>query len=136
MRTLIVEDDFTSRKMLQIYLREVGDCFVAVNGKEAVEAFTQGFTDDELYDLICLDIMMPEMGGFEALKIIREIEQQHGIDGLDRVKVIMTTASDEPEHIFGAFRTGCEAYIVKPVRKAKLFEEIQDLGLLQGQQLY
>lgn len=134
MRTLIVEDDFTARKLLQIYLREVGDCFVAVNGKEAVEAFAQGLTDDEPYDLICLDIMMPEMGGIEALKIIREIEEQHGINGLEKVKVIMTTASDQPGHIFSAFRSGCEAYIVKPVRKSKLFEEMQDLGLLQGQQ--
>ena len=37
MKFLIVEDDFTARKLLQIYLSDYGDCFVAVNGREAVE---------------------------------------------------------------------------------------------------
>ena len=63
MKTLIVEDDFTSRLLLQELLRRFGPCHVAVNGVEAVDAVTAALTANAPYDLICLDIMMPVMGG-------------------------------------------------------------------------
>ena len=130
MKCLIVEDDFTARKLMQIYLSEFGKCFVAVNGKEAVQAVTQAFDEDEPYDLIALDIMMPEMDGIEALKAIRNLEKERGITGLDTVKVIMTTAKGQSQDIFDAFNTGCEAYLIKPIRKPDLIDEIRKLGLL------
>lgn len=130
MRTLIVEDDFTSRKLIQTYLSDYGECVVAVNGIEAIEAFSQSFEEDNPYDLVCLDIMMPDMDGMEALQTIRKIEDKFDIGGLDRTKVIMTTALDSSGDIFGAFRTGCEAYLVKPIRKPELVEEMQKLGLI------
>ena len=130
MKCLIVEDDFTARKLIQIYLSEFGKCFVAVNGKEAVQAVTQAFDEDEPYDLIALDIMMPQMDGIEALKAIRNLEKERGITGLDTVKVIMTTAKGQSQDIFDAFNTGCEAYLIKPIRKPDLIDEIRKLGLL------
>ena len=131
MRCLIVEDDFAARKLLQVYLSEHCDCFIAVNGREAVDAVRQGLEEDNPYDLICLDIMMPQMDGHEALKAIRQIENERGIQGLDGVKVIMTTALKDSKHVMGAFRTGCEAYIVKPVEKKKLLAEMEKLGLIK-----
>jgi len=129
MKCLIVEDDFISRKLLHTYLADSADCYVASDGREAVEAFSEALAADQPYDLICLDIMMPGMGGREALTEIRRIEEEHSIGGLDGVKVIMTTALDDSTNIFGAFREGCEAYVVKPICKEKLLAEIDKLGL-------
>ena len=131
MKCLIVEDDFTARKLLQTYLSDYRDCFVAVNGNEAVEAVQAALDESQPYDLICLDIMMPEMDGHDALKAIRQIEKSHEIEDLNGVKVIMTTALTDFEHVSGAFRTGCEAYLVKPIRKNELLNEIEKLGLTQ-----
>jgi two-component system chemotaxis response regulator CheY len=130
LKILIVEDDFASRKLLQVYLSELGDCFVAVNGREAVEAVKCALDESMPYDLTCLDIMMPEMDGHKALEAIRRIENERGIAGLDSVKVIMTTALGDSGNVMGAFRTGCEAYIVKPIEKYKLLEETEELGLV------
>lgn len=130
MKCLIVEDDFTARKLLQIYLREHADCDVAVNGKEAVEAVRAALDEKQPYDLLCLDIAMPEMNGQEALKAIRQIEKEHGIEGLAGAKVIMTTAFGDKENILTAFNSGCESYLVKPVNREKLFDEIEKLGLM------
>lgn len=130
MKCLIVEDDFAARRLMQRYLSSYGNSDIAVDGNEAVEAFRQATDEKELYDLICLDIMMPEMDGREALETIRQIEKEQGIGGLDCVKVIMMTALDDSENIMGAFRTGCEAYIVKPIRKEQLLQEMKKLGLL------
>lgn len=132
MKCLIVEDDFAARKLLQVYLSDYADCFVAVNGHEVVEAVREALDEEQPYDLICLDIMMPEMDGHKALEAIRHLEKEHGTGGLDGVKVIMTTALDDSRNIMGAFRTGCEAYIVKPIRKEKLIDEMTKLGLLKN----
>jgi two-component system chemotaxis response regulator CheY len=131
LRILIVEDDFVCRKLVHALLSEFGDCFIAVNGHEAVEAVKDALDEGRPYDLVCLDIMMPEMDGHEALKLIREIESERGIEGLDGVKVIMTTALGDSKNVIGAFRTGCEAYIVKPVGKEKLIQEMGKLGLVE-----
>lgn len=130
MKCLIVEDEFAARKLLQFYLSDYADCFIAVNGHEAVDAFKDALSEGQPYDLICLDIMMPQMNGHDALAAIRQIEKEHGINGLDGVKVIMITALSDSKNIIGAFRKGCEVYIVKPVKKEKLLEEMEKLGLL------
>ena len=133
MRTLVVEDDFTSRKLLQRFLQAYGECDIAVNGKEAIEAFRLALDGGQRYDLICLDIMMPEMNGHEALKAIREIEETNGIHALNGVKVFMTTALDDPKNILGAFKSQCEAYLIKPIDQQRLVKELTDHRLLEEQ---
>ena len=131
MKCLIVEDDFTARKLLQVYLSDYGDCFIAVNGNEALDAVRQALDEGQPYDLICLDIMMPEMDGQEALKAIRQLEEERGIYGLDAAKVIMTTALSDSGSVKIAFKTGCESYIVKPIKKERLVREMAKLGLIK-----
>jgi len=127
MKCLIVEDDFVSRKLLQTYLKEYMDCFIAINGSEAIKAFESALENEEPYDFVCLDIMMLEMDGHKVLKKIREIESTYNIVGSDGVKVIMTTALADSVNVKEAFRNGCEAYLVKPIRKDKLLLEIERL---------
>jgi two-component system, chemotaxis family, chemotaxis protein CheY len=131
MKCLIVEDDFTARKLLQAYLRKYADCDVAVNGKEAVSMFSDALGNNQPYDLICMDISMPEMNGQEAMKQIRQLEEKRDITLGDGVKIIMTTAFNDKDNIMAAFRAGCESYLVKPVSQKKLFAEIEKLGLLK-----
>jgi len=131
MKCLIVEDNFVARRLMQHYLSGYGICDIAVNGNEAVEAFRQAIIFIKPYDLICLDIMMPNMDGHEALKAIRQIESEHGINGLDGVKVIITTALDDSQNVMDSLRKGCEAYLAKPIEKDKLLEEMEKLGLVK-----
>lgn len=131
MKTLIVEDDFVSRRLLQAILSPYGLCHVAVNGREAINAFNLAWEEDSRYDLICLDIMMPEMDGHEVLQEIRRLEDEKGVVGLDGVKIIMTTALSDPRTIMKAFKDQCEDYLVKPIHKAKLLEKIRKLGLIR-----
>lgn len=132
MKTLIVEDDFLSRSLLSTLLSEYGVCHVAVNGQEALNAVERGLVENDPYELICLDIMMPVMDGQQALQKIRKLEEEHGIGGLDTAKVIMVTAADDSKNIMRAFRQGqCEAYLTKPLDREKLITHIRDLGLIK-----
>jgi two-component system chemotaxis response regulator CheY len=129
MRCLISDDTLTARTLLKTYLSPVADCDFAEDGKETVDAVRKSIEEKNPYDMICLDIMMPNMDGQEALKRIRQIEKENGIHGLDGVKVIMTTALGNSDNVMEAFREGCEAYLVKPLNKVKLFEEMEKLGV-------
>jgi two-component system chemotaxis response regulator CheY len=131
MKTLIVEDEFTSRVVMHKLLSPCGECHIAVNGREAVEVFAQALHDGEPYDLVCLDIMMPEMDGFEVLRKIRKIEEKKGIIGPDWAKIIMVTAVNRPESIMQAFNSQCEAYLIKPIDGEKMLDHLRQFGLLE-----
>ena len=75
-----------------------GDCDGTVDGMEAVEAYMMALEDEQPYDLICLDVMMPVMDGYQVLNTIRNMEKQRGIEGDDRVKIIMMTALNEQKN--------------------------------------
>jgi len=126
---LVVDDDSASCGLMGVLLSEYGQCNYAANGAEAVEMVTTSLDDKEPYDLICLDIMMPEMDGLEALKKIRETEQAHRIDIKNGAKVIMTTTASQMSKTMKAFHFGCSGYLVKPISKENLAKEINKLPL-------
>lgn len=131
MKILIVEDEFTCRKLLQLYLSKYGQCFIASNGLEAIEAVEQSIIENDPYDLICMDIMMPEMNGQDALRQIRDFEKQMEISSEDEVMVIMTTALDKSKEVVKAFyEGGVSAYFVKPFKLSDLEKELRVLRLI------
>ena len=130
MRILIAEDDFASRKFMQKYLNTFGDCDITVDGEEAVEAFLMALEEEEPYDLICLDIMMPVLDGYQALKAIRDIEKEQNRTGDQAVKIIMTSALNVERNIKAAFEMGCTVYCAKPIDLDKFEEVLRKIGVI------
>jgi len=131
MKTLIVEDDFSCRHVLVKLLWRYGECHQAVNGTEAVAAFRCAREERHPYDLICLDIEMPEMDGQTALRKIRELEAAAGIRSTRGVKVVMVTAQNDPKSVVAAFSELCDGYVFKPVERCKLVAQLETLGLIK-----
>ena len=113
------------------YLEKYGECDITVDGEEAVDAFIMALEDGEPYDLVCLDVMMPVIDGYQALKAIRDIEKDHGIAGDDRVKIIMTTALNEERNVKKAFEMGCTVYCGKPIDVEKFQMILKKLELIK-----
>jgi two-component system chemotaxis response regulator CheY len=132
MRALIVEDDFTSRKLLQSILAPYAECDMAVNGIEALEAFEAAAREGAPYDLVCMDIMMPEMDGQEALKRIRSLERSLGVSSSEETKVIMTTALDDPKNVVEAYyKGGATSYVPKPIDRQLFIHLLRNLELIE-----
>jgi len=130
MKTLVVEDDFTSRVLLQELLKGYGPLHVAVNGKEALEAVRVSLEAGEPYNLICLDIQMPEMDGHTALKEIRAMEEAKGYAAGRRSRIFMTTAHADKENIMEAIKGQCDYFLAKPIQKKTLLKELQRFKLI------
>ena len=130
MKALIVEDDLTSRLLLQTFLTPYGECHAAVNGREGVDAFRWAKERGVEFDLICMDIMMPEMDGQTALKEIRAWEESAGVMLGTGVKVIMVTAVPDMKVMAESFRMGCDAYLRKPIDTGELLRYLRSFSLV------
>jgi len=117
--------------LLQKLLAPFGECHIAVNGKEAIEAFILSIKNKQPYNLICLDIMMPGIDGKKVLQAIREVEAKIGISTTNRAKIIMITAKDDPESVMlTVVKYKCDSYILKPINKVKLISRLKEIGLI------
>ena len=131
MKVLIVDDDFYCRTMVHEMLRPYAECDIAVNGEEAIEAFRKSLKNGEPYDLVCLDLVMPEIDGHKALREMRAIEGEMGVHKNEEAQVIVTTVLDDKEETHDAFFLGgATSYLVKPIDEKKLLSELESLGLL------
>lgn len=131
MRILLAEDDFVTRKFMMNFLAKYGDCDVTVDGMEAIDAFMMALEEDEPYDLIVLDIMMPVMDGYQALAGIRNIEKERGVEKDKAVKIIMATALNDEKNVKMAFDLGCTVYSGKPIDQDRFEQGLRKLGLIQ-----
>lgn len=130
MRFLVVDDDFETRHLMQKLLRPFGDVDVATDGEEGVEAFARALKEGEPYSLVTMDILMPNIDGQQALREIRQIEKERGIDAEKQARVIMVSGLDNSEELHDAFFLGeATGYIVKPINHAVLLQEIAKLGI-------
>ena len=76
MRVLIADDDFANRKFLEKLFSQYGEVVAVDDGISAVEEATKAMEERQLYDLICLDIMMTRLDGYKALEAIRGAEKK------------------------------------------------------------
>ncbi len=129
MRVLIVDDDFYCRSMIHEILHPYAYCDMAANGEEAVDAFRRAAEAKKPYDLVCLDLVMPDMDGQQTLQEIRSIEKELVRQPPLETKVIVTSMLDDRKETHDAFFLGGAAsYLVKPITEDKLLAELRNLG--------
>jgi signal transduction histidine kinase/CheY-like chemotaxis protein len=116
MRVLLVEDNAINQKLGRLALSRLGySADLAANGIEAVAAFR-----DRPYDLILMDVQMPEMDGLQATRLIRELEAQPPTRALSHVHIIAMTANAMPGDKAICLSAGMDDYVQKPMRPEAL----------------
>jgi DNA-binding response OmpR family regulator len=112
MKLLIIEDDITLANSIGDYLREDFDVDFAYDGEEGLYE-----AEKDIYDIILLDIMMPEMDGYEVLDSLRK-------EGIS-TPVIFMTAKDSLDDKIKGLRLGADDYVVKPFFREELLARIE-----------
>src|SRR5512138_244234 len=92
LKCLIVDDDEMGRELIAHCLEGIAACTGAADGAEAVQEFRAALESGSPFDLIILDIVMPNMDGHAAGKEIRRIEKEKGIPLAQQVKIVVLTA--------------------------------------------
>lgn len=111
-RILVADDEEMIRELIRKYAVHEGyECVTASNGVEALALFER-----EHFDVVILDVMMPEMDGFETLKRMNEIRETHCI--------LLTALGSEDDRIYG-FQAGCDDYVIKPFSPKELMMRIK-----------
>ncbi|MBF0427280.1 MAG: response regulator [Magnetococcales bacterium] len=132
LKMLVVDDEAPNRMLLKAILDPFGMVDVAYNGEEAIEAFELQLVDQDPYDAVFLDIMMPILDGHQTLAKIRKIEREMGIRPNEEAAVLMVSALDSPKDVCNAFFKGfCTDYIKKPITKNLIVNAMVKCNLIQ-----
>lgn len=133
MKFLVAEDDFASRNFLQLFLRKYGEVDVAVNGAEALDVYKSALEENDPYQYVFMDIMMPEKNGLDAAREIREIEREFKVAPAKESVIIMVTALGDVKTVFEAFnKSEASDYIVKPITAESLTQKLKEMGVING----
>ncbi|MEY2529426.1 MAG: two-component system, sensor histidine kinase and response regulator, partial [Verrucomicrobiota bacterium] len=120
LRILVAEDNLINRAVATGILEKQGHLLVhAANGREAVEAFNDG-----VFDLILMDVQMPEVDGFEATRQIRELEESTG----GHITIVAMTAHAMAGDRERCLAAGMDDYVSKPLRKEDLLRALKSAG--------
>lgn len=129
-RCLVVDDDELGRELISQYLDGVAVCEMAENGVEAVDMFRDAFEGGQPYDLIILDIVMPEMDGHAAAKEIRLIEKEWGVSINEGVSIMVLSSLNTPGDVIKSYLSAqSAAHLVKPVQPEKLLATLSKMGM-------
>jgi two-component system, sensor histidine kinase and response regulator len=121
-RILLADDSVDNRLLIRAYLGKTGyGLDEAENGQIAVDKLM-----DSRYDLVLMDIQMPVMDGFSAVRQIRQWERDHGTR---RTPIIALTASTFDETVRKAVEAGCDSHLGKPLKRATLLRVIRETAL-------
>lgn len=128
MKILVVDDEMVSREKMKMIMGHFGECDAVENGADAVEKFVSAWNGWSPYDLISLDVQMPEMDGLQVLNRIRGMEREKNVPEDKRARVIMVTARNDKDTIVSSIQAGCNDYVVKPFDKTIVAKKLAKLG--------
>jgi DNA-binding response OmpR family regulator len=123
MRILLIDDEPVALAKLELMLASIGDCETAASGIQATERFVKAIGDNQPFDLVTIDIELPDVPGLELLDRFCSLEQKNGITAS---KKIMVTAHSKADYVLKA-RNKCDAFVVKPLRKKTLLAKLSAL---------
>ena len=116
-KILLVDDSETVLQMEQMILAKSSyELILARDGEEGV---AKALTTQP--DLILMDVVMPKMNGFEAVKQLRENAQTRS------VPIVMVTSKAEAESMEAGYQNGCSDYIIKPIDRLELVTKVKNL---------
>lgn len=133
MKSLLVDDDPTTIRLLQEVLAPYGPVQSAPNGSQAIDLFRRALDDRAPFHLVCLDVGLPDRAGNQLLGSLRWMERARRISPQRRARILMVSANSDRDLIRSVVAEGCDGYILKPVHPPSLLTRLTQLGLMDAE---
>lgn len=127
MRILIVDDEEVSRKKLTKILQTLGDCEAVDTGEKALNAFKDAYYAGSPFDIVTMDVGLPEMNGTEIVNRLRLMEKKASEMGAEPAKIIMVTSHADKDTVMESVASGCDDFIVKPFDGETIISKLSGL---------
>lgn len=127
MKILVADDELVSRDKLQKILEPYGTVEGFEDGTAAIEAFQKAWAGGIPYDLLMLDVIMPGLGGTQALQVIRQIEKRESYS--KKAQVFIVSSKSDRSTIIAAVQAGCNGFVVKPFNPEIIAQKLKEIGV-------
>ncbi len=129
MKILVVDDEITSRMKLQKIMGSIGECRSVETGASALSQFEKALANQSPYDLISLDLGLPDCDGLDILVRMRSLEKDSQIPPAKRSKILVVTARSDKETIVSCAKAKCDGFIGKPFEREVIIKQLARIGL-------
>ena len=125
MKILIVDDEMAALSKMKVLLSPYGDCTLSTNGHQALQLCAKAIQGGFPFELVTIDIRLGDASGHDLLEKIMALEATAKVPPS---KKIMITASGTRDNLIKAHAKGCDAFLVKPVRRDALEQKLLAMG--------
>lgn len=125
MKILIIDDEMSALTKMKVLLTPYGDCSLSTHGHQALQLCRKAIDGGVPFELITIDIQLGDTTGHDLLEKISDMEATANVRA---AKKIMVTASGTKENLIKARTKGCDAFLVKPVKRDALEQKMLALG--------
>jgi CheY-like chemotaxis protein len=125
MKILIIDDEMTALSKMKLLLAPYGDCTLSAHSHQALQLCARAIQGGVPFELITIDIQLGDTNGHDLMEAIKEMEAKAKVTA---AKKIMITASGTKENLMKAYTKGCDAFLVKPVKRDALEAKMLSMG--------
>ncbi|MEZ6038377.1 MAG: response regulator [Planctomycetota bacterium] len=126
MRMLVIDDQMTTRMLLRCMLETYGEVVEAKAGAEGVEMFGAALTAGAPFQMVCVDLGLPDIDGNQVLEQLRAAEVQHRASA--PATIVVVSGNDTDEARSDALERSADAYLTKPVSYESMFALLARVG--------
>ncbi len=127
-KILIVDDEEIGRTVMEEMFSRYGQLKSVATGKDALRVYEKELDKNNKFDLVLLDISLEDISGLDVLKFIKDIESSKGNAKEVNTVVVMVTAHSEKDIVIDSIRSGCKAYLIKPLKQEIVDKKLLELG--------
>lgn len=124
MKILIVDDELVSRRKMEKIMESLGEVTSTDLGAYAISIFKNALDSGSPFDVVTLDIFMPQIDGLQVLCEMRKMEESRQTPKEKRARIIMVTSKKDKTTVITAAQAGCNDYVVKPFDKLTIHKKL------------
>ena len=129
MKVLVIEDDSSTQLLVKKIFGDNVELTVCGESVEGIDLFVDKMIAFDPFDVVLIDINLPDLNGVHTLHLLRRFELVKGIMDKRKAKIIMMTGTADEQNVKSSLANGCDQFLIKPVSKEKVEAKFKAVGI-------